>query len=64
MCADLESVAVSNDPENPPLNSSNTSLFRRQSQIERAIQRAALVFPLQPCRSGIGGMFIAISAIP
>jgi hypothetical protein len=41
MCAELESVAVSNDPENPPIHFGDTAFLRRQQRIEKALQISA-----------------------
>ena len=43
MCADLESVADSNDPENPPLNFGDTTFLRRQARAEEPAQKIAEV---------------------
>ena len=64
MCAELESVAGSNDPENPPLAFRDTLFLRRQARSEELAQRIAAVGALQPCRCRIRSLLIAVPVIP
>jgi len=63
MCEELESVAGSHDPENPPFDSGDFSLLRRQRRIEETREGINLVCPSQPRCHGEGGLLIAVAAI-
>jgi hypothetical protein len=57
-------ICRSHDPEYPTLDRSDFLLFRRQRRFKKAFQRTALVCPLQPCCYRVGGLLVAVSAIP
>ena len=52
----------SHDPKYPPLNCSDIALLRRQWRMKEISERAVKFGTLQPRRSGVGSLFIAVTA--
>lgn len=60
----MKRTGRSNNSQNPPFDSRDFSLLRRQTRREESTERTAAAGTLEPCCNSVSGLLIAVPIIP